>query len=1088
MPSLVFMFGSIPYNLSQLYISDSTPVSMFYTYRSIIELCASVLIIYDATSAGPAIMSFGSFSDRMALPKLAHWMGLGGHVGLATLRIFLYSVVIISGHLDRYGFLFYFKKISDGELTIFQAAYGSELICLAAMLYIVLAVFMFFAPTFHFDVELQHPWTASYQADPMTQCLSGAKWTSSAALVLILNVMFSTFLLTYYLTTVTEHTQQYWDLSFHQIASMVMICGTLGVIIVRTTYLAVRKLQSWDVSSSFLWCSWIVLYDICIIAIDFKDTISQDSMTILCWYFLGMLVINVAYLVVFYPWAVFNHVTYVLTFAAKREFYACVASFLACCLSPLAMLMAYQAIGQGWLYIEFELDDFILSLMDLVEIVFGVISDVLKVLTDVLDVLMMFMPPGAAMCIIIVTLIVLMLVLQILPFGLGLAPWASKLAMDILRSMTKMIRKAMGMRKSLKRVWDYVKKWKTVSSMFSKMPGILAVPFYVVMIFVIISLPAMLIGLFMLMFTTWERKSKKSPGVHMLVAILMIVIQGAMLLMVAGIDYMFNIELDIVILRITFARGWGLLWTEGAYLVGLIGSACFLMSVCLGVRRHQEETAVHKPCCEFVGCYCPCCPPNKSGNNDCCMPHDDPDDQDENWFGKCCARCCTCLVTRPKTSGKAKQFGADMSAGSTHLLEAGDEHAKLIDYAAVSGRLNLKGEEIFDPPAESRSLCFQLCSGIFPWCCPNIMAPEESRPICDIAAEIYDRTVKCCCGAPYQGEEPVCAMKWDHIFQFTHPYDDDPDCCTRNHPCRCICCECIIDTTQNQACLDCPTKFGTLFSYLIPVTFVAFAFYLFVYAIQGPWLEFGSTPDKGLEFVLADDTADSSEGAIGNQEDDQAFTCPITDLAAIIGNIIYEFLKLLLKPFFDLIESIFKFKGMCDAIKSFFDFVKFVTRLIVCCPGIIAGVMIVAGSFASNFIKVLTRVLVALVAISCVMPGFILVISLPAFVENILKLVPFIVIHMQVLPAYYAALQAYCAVVMAICLLFVDHVAPPLAPIKPLDFDLDVQDVIDSRTDSIQINKYLDEAGLKIKDEFANFIQISNKDKFHSAIDYSDDD
>eukprot|EP01083_Nonionella_stella_P161813 530440_1 len=71
---------------------SSAPFQVFALARVCCEAAASFAVMYDCVDAGPVLMGFGSFRERMKISVLAWWAGLGGHIGVMTMRMMLYSV------------------------------------------------------------------------------------------------------------------------------------------------------------------------------------------------------------------------------------------------------------------------------------------------------------------------------------------------------------------------------------------------------------------------------------------------------------------------------------------------------------------------------------------------------------------------------------------------------------------------------------------------------------------------------------------------------------------------------------------------------------------------------------------------------------------------------------------------------------------------------------------------------------------------------------------------------------------------------------------------------------------------------------
>lgn len=89
-PCVYFLIGSIAYN-AELSFRDW---SFTKIYIVIFQTTVLAFIVFDCTTSKGILYGFGDFYDRAVFSRFSHWLGLGGHVGLACFRLLLWSVVV----------------------------------------------------------------------------------------------------------------------------------------------------------------------------------------------------------------------------------------------------------------------------------------------------------------------------------------------------------------------------------------------------------------------------------------------------------------------------------------------------------------------------------------------------------------------------------------------------------------------------------------------------------------------------------------------------------------------------------------------------------------------------------------------------------------------------------------------------------------------------------------------------------------------------------------------------------------------------------------------------------------------------------
>eukprot|EP01083_Nonionella_stella_P060088 157122_1 len=111
-------------------------------------------------------MAMGSYRDRMKLAPLAHWMGYGGGVGLAVLRLFMWGIMLVGTNFDRYDLITIYKQLDVGmfitqpkdiPLDMRHLLFSSNMLVFATLIYIPLSIMTIFAPRFYMDEIFSHP-------------------------------------------------------------------------------------------------------------------------------------------------------------------------------------------------------------------------------------------------------------------------------------------------------------------------------------------------------------------------------------------------------------------------------------------------------------------------------------------------------------------------------------------------------------------------------------------------------------------------------------------------------------------------------------------------------------------------------------------------------------------------------------------------------------------------------------------------------------------------------------------------------------------------------------------------------------------
>ena len=164
--------------------------------------------------------------------------------------------------------------------------------------------------------------------------------------------------------------------------------------------------------------------------------------------------------------------------------------------------------------------------------------------------------------------------------------------------MGQIFRKIKNYLPSLRKLHRYARKLKKDSKQVSKFMGIYSAMIPAGMIlqlqntFVVLSL---FIGVIAMSFLVFERKSMLPSSFFFGFWLLCLAPMVSILLILLLFDWMYKIKLNLILVRLSFPRQWGIIYLEMAYFIGIVGVCLILLSfLCNKTRGNGNKIILPK--------------------------------------------------------------------------------------------------------------------------------------------------------------------------------------------------------------------------------------------------------------------------------------------------------------------------------------------------------------------------------------------------------------------------------------------------------------------------------------------------------------
>eukprot|EP01083_Nonionella_stella_P001165 3404_1 len=510
---ILFAFSDFHFNY--LYEANKYGTQSRYTFMfTIIDCVASFVVLFDCCTATSKLTFYADFRERIKLARFAYWCGLGGHVGLVLVRMMLWGIVMLSMNFDACNAFDMYLSILDGDAASpAMFLFSVHQIVLASVLYLIIALTSFLKDYFCLEFELSHPWLESYVLDPETKDLRPGKWTNCGTAVMCINIVYYMFMAMSFVSHIGRgtNTADLWEIQLRDYQDEIFVVSLICGLTLRLVYLTVRRVQLYDVPTSFMLIGWFMMFVISHSALKFGDDLDDQpelSHELHSMSYLTALVLflNVLYGIVCFPKQTMNLFFYIWKQLLSVSFVVCLLEFALVIMCCLTLAIGVQAYNQEWFDMDVEFCPVLKAIANVIYQVVNSITSVLSFFEDAIFDILNSTAMEAVICIIITVLVATLLVMLAIGCGLGAIPYFAKKIATIVKQMTKAFKSLYRLKRPILKVLKYTHKVFKVVKAISK-PLLLTLPVMALLFFTFLCSIPFITAFMGFTFFMWERKS-----------------------------------------------------------------------------------------------------------------------------------------------------------------------------------------------------------------------------------------------------------------------------------------------------------------------------------------------------------------------------------------------------------------------------------------------------------------------------------------------------------------------------------------------------------------------------------------------------
>lgn len=162
------------------------------------------------------------------------------------------------------------------------------------------------------------------------------------------------------------------------------------------------------------------------------------------------------------------------------------------------------------------------------------------------------------------------------------------------------------------------------------------------------------------------------------------------------------------------------------------------------------------------------------------------------------------------------------------------------------------------------------------------------------------------------------------------------------------------------------------------------------------------------------------------------------------------------KAFKKLLESFKKFRNIIQQIKGLKSVFDAFFKLVLMFPGIVASIEIIILSICAAFTEYLQNTHIVLLSVVFILPGLIQLLTVPQLIYTIVNKIPFLKFKMIIYNGYYYTVAAYFLLLFVLLVLIIDSISKPVAPMKPVDFEEQINIENNDIYDPLGMDRYLE--------------------------------